>query len=229
MRRISALIIFFILHSFLSLSAQTKMLAVINLEESVKMLALGDSYTIGESVHETERWPVQLCAQLKSKGFKTEAPVIIAKTGWRTDQLADAIQKADLKNNFNLVSLLIGVNNQYQGRSVSDYGPEFKTLLETAVKLAGGRRDHVIVLSIPDYGFTPFGIPKKNQISEALDQYNSVNKQITESFGVTYVDITAISRRGLEQPGLVAADGLHPSGEMYSKWVEKILASVLLK
>ena len=229
MSRTSALVIFLILDSFLSLSAQTKMPAAINREASVKMLALGDSYTIGESVNETERWPVQLCAQLKSKGFKTEAPVIIAKTGWRTDQLADAIQKADLKNNFNLVSLLIGVNNQYQGRSVTDYGPEFKSLLETAVKLAGGRRDHVIVLSIPDYGFTPFGIPKKNQITEALDQYNSVNKQITESFGVTYVDITAISRRGLEQPALVAGDGLHPSGEMYGQWVEKIIATVLLK
>ena len=195
-------------------------------------LALGDSYTIGEQVPLHESFPYQTI-QLLRNHFTNQhqflAPEIIAKTGWRTDQLADAIQKANLKSDFNLVSLLIGVNNQYQGKSVVDYEPEFKSLLETALKLAGGKKDHVIVLSIPDYGFTPFGTPKKNEITTALDKFNFANRKITEAYGITYVDITEISRRGLEQPILVASDGLHPSGKMYSLWVEKILSTITLK
>ena len=229
MKKSHLLVLFYFLTSFFPISAQPNMRIVFDHDASVKMLALGDSYTIGESVPENERWPVQLITQLKSQGLKAESPLIIAKTGWRTDQLADAIQKANLKSDFNLVSLLIGVNNQYQGKSVVDYEPEFKSLLETALKLAGGKKDHVIVLSIPDYGFTPFGTPKKNEITTALDKFNFANRKITEAYGISYVDMTEISRRGLEQPILVASDGLHPSGKMYSLWVEKILSTITLK
>lgn len=209
--------------------AQTPRLTIFNQEDSVKMLALGDSYTIGESVAENERWPVQLVNQFGAYGYKTQPPVIIARTGWRTDQLADAIKNADLKNNFNLVSLLIGVNNQYQGRSVAAYGPEFKSLLETAVKLAGGKKDCVIVLSIPDYGFTPFGSSKKDKISAEINQFNRANQNIAEALGITYINITDISRQGLVRPELVANDGLHPSALMYRLWNEKIISVLSLK
>ena len=127
-------------------------------------LALGDSYTIGESVSENERWPVQLVSKLNASGYHVESPRIIAKTGWRTDQLMNAINSADLTPKYDLVSLLIGVNNQYQGKSVKSYAPAFKDLLLKAIALAGGDKSRVFVVSIPDYGFTPFGESKKKKI-----------------------------------------------------------------
>jgi len=193
----------------------------------IKFLALGDSYTIGESVEENLRWPNQLSDALSKKGFQIERPRIIATTGWRTDNLKDAIKAARLKEEYTLVSLLIGVNNQYQGRSAVQYNPEFKELLETAIKLAKGRKENVFVVSIPDYGYTPFGKPKQADISEAIDQFNEVNKNITASMGIKYVSITDISRLGLDQPDLVAEDGLHPSGKMYTMWVERILRPLI--
>lgn len=193
----------------------------------IKFLALGDSYTIGESVEENLRWPNQLSDALSKKGFQIERPRIIATTGWRTDNLKDAIKDARLKEEYTLVSLLIGVNNQYQGRSAEQYNPEFKELLETAIKLAKGRKESVFVVSIPDYGYTPFGKPKQADISEAIDQFNEVNKNITASMGIKYVSITDISRLGLDQPDLVAEDGLHPSGKMYTMWVERILQPLI--
>jgi lysophospholipase L1-like esterase len=189
-----------------------------------KFLALGDSYTIGESVAENLRWPNQLSDSLFKRGFKIEGPKIIATTGWRTDNLKDAIEAAGLNEEYSLVSLLIGVNNQYQGRSVEQYGPEFKELLLSAIKLAKGKKENVFVVSIPDYGYTPFGKPKQAEISKAIDQFNEVNKSITVNMGIKYVSITETSRLGLDQPDLVAEDGLHPSGKMYSMWVERILA-----
>jgi lysophospholipase L1-like esterase len=122
---------------------------------------------------------------------------------------------------------LIGVNNQYQGRSVEQYSPEFKELLLIAVKLAKGKKENVFVVSIPDYGYTPFGKPKQAEISKAIDQFNAVNKSITDKMGIKYLSITDISRLGLDQPDLVAEDGLHPSGKMYSIWVEKILKALI--
>lgn len=189
---------------------------------TIKYLALGDSYTIGESVKEAERWPEQLAALLRGKGYTIEKPTIIAKTGWRTDQLKKAIEEANLKPEYNLVSLLIGVNNQYQGKSADAYAPEFEELLKTAIRLAGGKKKNVLVVSIPDYGYTPFGKPKQEQISKALDEFNAISKKITEAAGIQYVNITDISRKGFEQPDLVADDKLHPSGVMYKLWVEKI-------
>ncbi len=189
---------------------------------NIKFLALGDSYTIGESVKVEDRWPEQLATELRKNGYRIEKPRIIATTGWRTDQLKNAIADANLSPEYNLVTLLIGVNNQYQGKSLAGYAPEFEELLTTAIRLAGGKKENVFVVSIPDYGFTPFGKNKQEQISKAIDAFNAINKKITVDAGVQYVNITDISRQGLEQSELVAEDGLHPSGKMYKRWVEKI-------
>ncbi|MEQ8426187.1 MAG: SGNH/GDSL hydrolase family protein, partial [Cyclobacteriaceae bacterium] len=184
-------------------------------KEPLKYLALGDSYTIGESVEENERWPVQLANALNEKGFNISKPKSIAVTGWRTDNLKNGINIAQLKETYNLVSLLIGVNNQYQGKPVDQYAIEYEDLLKTAIKLAGGKKENVFVVSIPDYGYTPFGEPKQKEISNALDEFNEVNKRITDQYGIAYFNITDISRHGLEDKDLVATDGLHPSGKQY--------------
>lgn len=191
-----------------------------------KFLALGDSYTIGESVAENERWPVQLGRALNERGQKIDPPRIIATTGWRCDQLKQAILDAKLPNDWGMVSLLIGVNNQYQKRTAESYAPEFEELLNMAVQLAGGNKKNVFVVSIPDYGFTPFGNPKQEEISKAIDEFNNVNRRITQKMGITYVEITDLTREGLVKPEYVAADGLHPSGAMYSLWVERILVAL---
>ncbi len=197
-----------------------------NSEAQISFLALGDSYTIGESVSEEDRWPNQLARALNVKGIKCQKPTIIATTGWRTDDLAHAIRQADLTSDFQLVSLLIGVNNQYQGKSVEQYEKEFRELLVTAVKLAGGRPQRVFVVSIPDYGFTPFGKTKQTIITEELNKFNEVNKRISQNAGVAWYHITDISREGLNDPELVASDGLHPSGKMYGLWVQRMLEGV---
>lgn len=186
-------------------------------QNRTKYLALGDSYTIGESVAEEERWPNQLADMLK-----IDRPKIIATTGWRTDDLKSAIISANLKNEYDLVSLLIGVNNQYQGKSSAQYEIEFEDLLKRAIQLAKGKSKNVFVVSIPDYGFTPFGKAKQETISLQLDEFNKINKQIAEKYRIQYFNITDISRKGLNDPTLVAADGLHPSGKMYTQWVEVI-------
>lgn len=193
---------------------------------STAFLALGDSYTIGHSVSEQQRFPVQLLDSLKAEGYPFETVQIIAKTGWTTDELQTAINATeDLEESYGLVSLLIGVNNQYRGRPVKNYIPEFEALLQQAIDFADGNKDRVIVVSIPDYAYTPFG-NGRTEISEGIDEYNAANKQITESYGIRYIDITPISREGLDHPELVASDGLHPSGEQYTRWVSAILPVV---
>ena len=194
----------------------------------VRFLALGDSYTIGESVAEVQRWPMQLAEALRTKGYDCQSPEIVAVTGWRTDQLQKAIAERNLDKSYDLVSLLIGVNNQYQRRSIDEYEKEFAKLLELAMEQAGNRKSNVIVLSIPDYGYTPFGKEKQEQISEDIDAFNVVNKRVSEKYGVSYIDITDISRQGLKHPELIAADGLHPSGKMYALWVSEIFRSCKL-
>ena len=194
-----------------------------DLTTKVKFLALGDSYTIGESVSVPERWPVQLAEALRRKGIDCFDPTIIATTGWRTDDLKHAIESANLKPEYTLVSLLIGVNNYYQGKSAESYAPEFEGLLRTAIALAGGNKANVFVVSIPDYGYTPFGKDKQLAISKGIDAFNAINKSITEKMGVKYIYITDLSRRGISEPSLVADDGLHPSGKMYTEWVTRIL------
>ncbi len=203
-----------------NLQAQT------NVAVSEKFLALGDSYTIGESVAEIDRWPEQLTQELRAKGRNIKRPHIIGVTGWRTDQLKKAIEEAHLQSEYGLVSLLIGVNNQYQKKSVERYAPEFEELLHKAIELAGGMKENVFVVSIPDYGFTPFGKPSQTEISKAIDQFNDVNRLITEKMGVRYIYITDLTREGLAKPEYVAGDGLHPSGKMYSLWVERIVKSL---
>jgi lysophospholipase L1-like esterase len=197
-------------------------LMVTNVQAQKTFLALGDSYTIGESVDESGRWPVQLSKQLNEGGYSVSKPIIIAKTGWRTDQLAAAIEDAQLEANFDIVGLLIGVNNQYQGKSVDSYKPEFERLLKTAIHLAGGIKAHVFVISIPDYGFTPFGLDKKEKISNELDAYNAANFALSKKAGVRYYNITNISRSN--EANLVAADGLHPSAVQYGLWVDLLLS-----
>lgn len=198
------------------------LVACIQAQAPLRYLALGDSYTIGESVKEAERWPVQLVKRWRNAGRAVADPHIIATTGWRTDDLRSAIKAAKLSNDWDMVSLLIGVNNQYQGRSADQYALEFESLVKEAIRLAGGRPDRVFVVSIPDYGYTPFGQAKQKAITRALNQFNAINERITRAHKVTYVSITDISREGLEQPFLVAMDHLHPSGAMYTLWADRI-------
>ena len=194
---------------------------------SMKYLALGDSYTIGESVEFMDRFPVQLVNKLKFEGINFNMPKIIAKTGWTTGELIEEIAKEQPTNKYDLVTLLIGVNNQYRGLDISTYKQEFDFLLQKSIEFAGGDNQKVIVVSIPDYGVTPFGQKKgRKKIGEAIDHYNDVNLEITNSYGVTYIDVTKISRTAYRKMSLIAQDGLHPSGEMYGQWVEEILPAV---
>jgi lysophospholipase L1-like esterase len=187
--------------------------------QPVRFLALGDSYTKGESVPWNLNWPNQMADRLKEAGYAIESLTIIANTGWRTDDLIRAINNQQVRSDYNLVSLLVGVNNQYQGRSIDTYSAEFEELLQKSIEFAGGNKKNVIVLSIPDYYYTPFG--KNNPtISQAIDNFNSVNRSISEGYGIAYYDITPISRMGLSDPELVASDGLHPSEKMYAAWVD---------
>ena len=196
--------------------------------KTVKYLALGDSYTIGQSVDMEERYPIQLAAQLETDSILIDTTLIIAKTGWTTTDLKNAIAQASFPDTFDLVSLLIGVNNQYQNKPIGQYEIEFEELLERAISFAGGDKEKVFVLSIPDYAFTPFGNGNTN-ISQEIDDFNFSNKTITDSIGISYFEITPISREGLDKPELVASDGLHPSGEQYARWVELIYNEIKAK
>lgn len=186
-----------------------------------KYLALGDSYTIGEAVAPDERWPHILQGRLVGDGLKVELPKIIATTGWTTDELQAAIDKEKPSSDYDLVSLLIGVNNQYRGYSIDQYKKEFESLLQQAIAFAKGIPERTFVLSIPDYGVTPFAVSKEPaKIAKELDEYNAIAKRICEQYQVAFVDITPGSRRAAKEPALVAEDGLHPSGKMYKEWVD---------
>lgn len=195
----------------------------VSLQNPVRFLALGDSYTIGQSVPEEDRWPVQLADELTRWGFTVDELDIIAITGWTTDNLLDAISTTP--SSYNLVSLLIGVNNQFQQRDIAVYRTEFRQLLEKAIVLCNNRKEGVFVLSIPDYGYTPFGESNQQQISREIDEYNKINKEITDEMGIAYFNITPISREAVNRPEYLAADLLHPSGAMYAAWVKLIVAS----
>jgi len=188
-------------------------------ETHTRYLALGDSYTIGESVTESDRYPVQLAHALKMS-----EPVIIAKTGWTTDELNAAIDKADPHGPYDLVTLLIGVNNQYRGRSADEYRTQFAALLQRAIGFAGGKARNVVVISIPDWGVTPFAKGRdRAKIAREIDQFNAINREETMRAGARYVDITPFSRTAANDATLVAGDGLHPSGKMYSEWTRLIV------
>jgi lysophospholipase L1-like esterase len=191
-------------------------------DTTINYLALGDSYTIGESVDSVNRWPSQLASMLTDSLGTEVALQFIARTGWTTDELNAGIDAASLNDSYNLVSLLIGVNNEYRGRSVSDFIPEFEVLLERAIGFANNDSNRVFVVSIPDYGYTPFGQSNQPQISARLAVYNQAIDSVCASYGISYIFITDISEDGLNQPNLVAGDGLHPSGTQYGFWVERI-------
>ena len=190
----------------------------------MRFLALGDSYTIGESVEPAERWPVQLRRRLGERGLNFEEPLIIATTGWTTDELSAAIDRADPRGPFDLVSLLIGVNNQYRGRGAEEYRHQFNDLLRRAIEFAGGQAGQVLVLSIPDWGVTPFAAGRdRGAIAAAIDQFNLINRDEAAWAGARYIDVTPVSREAAHDPALIAADGLHPSGKMYGAWAELAL------
>ena len=194
---------------------------------SVRYLALGDSYTIGESVREADRFPSQLTALLVREGLPTEVS-IVARTGWTTDELWQGIQSRSLEPPYDLVSLLIGVNNQYRGYDINEYREGFKFLLNKAIEYSGGDPDRVIVFSIPDWGVTPFASGRDEaKIASEIDAFNLVNFEETEKTGAHYVDITPVSRRAKNDDSLIAPDGLHPSGAMYAEWANRALPIAL--
>jgi lysophospholipase L1-like esterase len=194
-------------------------LRLVNSKDSMLFLALGDSYTIGESVAASERWPVQLARLLREQQIAMDDPTIIARTGWTTAELSVGIDRAKPQGVYDLVSLLIGVNNQYRGRSEEEYRQEFVTLLQRAIGFADQRPGRVIVLSIPDWGVTPFaGGRDRAAIGAAIDRFNAINREETERAGAQYADVTPISREAVNDPALIARDGLHPSGKMYAEW-----------
>jgi lysophospholipase L1-like esterase len=193
----------------------------------IRFLALGDSYTIGEGVPVGGSWPVQLAARLRASGFPTEEPLIVARTGWTTSELKDGITRAGIAEKYDLVSLLIGVNNQYRGEPQEVYRREFSDLVALAIHFAGDPR-RVMALSIPDWGVTTFAEGRDRQkIAREIDAFNAINREEAEEAGAVYIDVTGISRQASSDPGLIAEDGLHPSVRMYTGWVDLIEPTVL--
>jgi lysophospholipase L1-like esterase len=192
-------------------------------------LALGDSYTIGESVAVNQRWPVQLASMLRARGLRLDDPQIIAVTGWTTDELETGMQQAGLERCYGLVSLSIGVNNQYRHRNLRNFRQEYDRLLQRAIDLAGGNKQRVFVLSIPDWSVTPFAKSTDRDLGQeaaALAAYNQAKREITEASAVAYFDITPSTQLAAKDTTLLAADGLHPSGKLYALWVEQIIDKV---
>jgi lysophospholipase L1-like esterase len=187
-------------------------------------LALGDSYTIGESVDEKDRWPVQLVKALNGKGYNYSSPKIIAKTGWTTDELKAAIEKEEIKDTFDLVSICIGVNNQYRGRDVENFRTEFKELLQMSIKFSGNKVENVFVLSIPDWGKTPFAEGReRDKIEKEIELYNKVKKEECHKANVAFVEITQLTQNLGDDSSLLAKDGLHYSGKMHQLWVDEVI------
>jgi lysophospholipase L1-like esterase len=216
--------LFFLCFSFANAQQQ-------KIRPPLRFLALGDSYTIGQSVTVNARWPVQLKDSLISRGLAFDTLKIIATTGWRTDNLISAINSAKPDSSFNLVSILIGVNNQYQGANIANYVPDLTTLINRAIALAGNDTAAIFLVSIPDYAYTPYGqgTSDPSKISREIDRYNHLMDSVAQIYGINYFYITAISRQVLNDPALVANDGLHPSGKMYTRFVNEILDSIQIE
>lgn len=195
------------------------------MSNQLSYLALGDSYTIGEAVDQAASFPFQVVQMLRSAGISINQPKVVAKTGWTTDELRHAIQQEQISTTFDLVTLLIGVNNQYRGYSQETYRSEFAELLDLAIVFADGDARKVYVVSIPDWGVTEFAKQSGRDlktIRQEIDAFNEINKQEAISKQVAYVDITAISREAANNNTLTAGDGLHPSGEMYAEWAKQV-------
>lgn len=194
--------------------------------DKLTYLALGDSYTIGEGVEPEDRYPHQAVEMLEASGITFSEPKIIATTGWTTDELEKGIQAADIDGKtYDLVTLLIGINNQYRGRPVDNYRSEFQQLLEDAIAFAKGDKSHVVVLSIPDWGVTPFAVNRgsdQEEVARKIDEYNQAKREIAEEMGIAYIDITEHYRINGMKPESVVSDKLHPSGLIYKFWAEKL-------
>jgi lysophospholipase L1-like esterase len=190
-------------------------------------LALGDSYTIGELVPLQQSFPYQCVQLLREKGLPFLAPEILAKTGWTTGELEEAIRNYRFLSRYDTVSLLIGVNNQYRGLSIEEYRKEFESLLQKAINFAGGEKENVTVLSIPDYSVMP-AVAQMDpaRISAEIDRFNRVNRKISLGYGTGWLDITKGSREAKHDPELVVSDGLHPSGKEYAKWASALASGL---
>ncbi len=192
---------------------------------AMRILCLGDSYTAGEGVPAADGWPAQLTTRLRARGLACAAPRLVARTGWSTGELAAAIDAADLGGPYDLVTLAVGVNDQYRGRSLDIFRAEFSMLLARATELAGGDASRVVVLAVPDWGVTPYGRdrdPDGEHIANAIDSYNAALLERVQLVGARWVDVTVLSRRHGAEPRFLAADGLHPSGAAYRDWAEAV-------
>lgn len=198
----------------------------VTLDHEVKMLALGDSYTIGASVDINERWPHQLINKLRAMGFVGGDPDYIAKSGWTTRDLIYGINSMlDEDKSYNLVSILIGVNNQYRRMPIDTYEPDLRKIIDLALGLVNQETSRLLILSIPDYAYTPFG-GGNTLVSSEIDEYNEIKRKVADEYQIAFIDITPISREGLLKPSLVASDGLHPSEVQYGQWVEAIIPMI---
>lgn len=192
-------------------------------------LALGDSYTVGEGVPSEHRWPDRLACALGTAGLELGKPKVIAQTGWTCAELSAAIAAAQPLGHWRLVSLLIGVNDQYRGYPLADYAPNVAGLLDQAIALADGHTQHVLVLSIPDWSVTPFARAEGHEpalIAAQIDRYNAIARAQAEQRSVTFLDITAVSRQHGADSTLLAADGLHPGAAMHALWASAALPVV---
>lgn len=196
-------------------------------KEGLSYLALGDSYTIGESVDENYRWPVLLTNELNEQGISTQTPIIIAKTGWRTDELIAALKQHEFDEKYDIVSILIGVNNQYQGKDLATYKSDLIELVELATNYSKRGKEGIFAFSIPDYGVTPFAAKDEKRISKEIAEWNLAYKTAMEKLGIYFYDITPISKEAKSDKSLVAKDGLHPSEQMYKAWINKYTNSII--
>jgi lysophospholipase L1-like esterase len=208
----------------LACAPQSTTIAPMQMPAPARILSLGDSYTIGTGVSFSENWPNQLVERLNTQGITAEVPRIIAQNGWTTGDLTAGISSADLDESYDLVTLLIGVNNQFRGYDIDKYQMEFSSLLAQAVRFAEGDSRRVIVLSIPDWGVTPFAAHRDPQeVAAQIDAFNTVNRAEAQTAGVHYIDVTPISRQAAGDTSLLAPDDLHPSRKMYAQWVDVVL------
>ena len=207
------------------MSAQMSIEAIQNLS----FLALGDSYTIGEGVHLQNSFPYQMADILRNKNIHLNPPIMVAKTGWTTSELYTAIESSNLNNEYDIVTLLIGVNNQYRGKPIQEFTDEYKMLLQKAISLAGNKRSHVLALSIPDWSVTPFAEGRdKKKIADEINSFNTIVKSISCSSEVPFIDITTEYRARSVDPSFIAQDRLHPSGKEYQAWSVKIAEAIAI-